>query len=256
MKSFIEKITGNNLLFVRIIIFFCFLGHGLVSLNISPGYNLHENIVKSVIPESMDAHTVVVLAGVFDFLMSLLILFNVKLVLVLPVSIGYLLAVGSAGGIFFMEKSGGFFGIAEFFRRVPWIFNLLFLWMALAKGKKIYYLIRIGISFAFIAHGLASVGFLGLNGGHVELATNILSEEAATKFVYYSGFSDLVLGILLLSGIVSRPASIIGLPWLVFIVFLSFLTGLPEGIFRTGFLLTCLYVALDKRCHTWKSENL
>jgi uncharacterized membrane protein YphA (DoxX/SURF4 family) len=200
----------------------------------------------------MDVEALVRVLGIFDFIMSLVILFNIKLKYVLPVSIAYLFAVGIAGGIFFMRKTGGYFGVAEFFRRVPWMFNLLFLWFAYAKEKKYFYLLRLGISFAFIAHGLASIGFMGLNGGHVELATKILSEQNAAQFVYYTGFSDLALGILLMAGILSRYAAIVGCLWLIFIVYLSFLTGLPEGLFRMGFLLTCFYVAIDKRCHSWK----
>lgn len=255
MKDFISKFTQKSLLYFRIVMFFCFVGHGTVAMNLSSAYNLHLSILESVNYFDLDVVFLVKVLGIFDFLTALLILFNVQLKYLLPLCITYLFAVGIAGGIYFMRKTGGYFGVAEFFRRVPWIFNLLFLWFALRKEKKYFYLLRVGIAFAFIAHGLASVGFMGLNGGHVELATKILSEQKAAQFVYYTGFSDLALGMLLISGIFSRYVAIVGCLWLLFIVYLSFLTGLPEGLFRTGFLLTCFYVAIDKRCHTWKEEK-
>jgi len=154
-----------------------------------------------------------------------------------------------------MKQSGGIFGCAEFFRRLPWTFSAIFLALFVKKSTSPFFLLRIGVSFAFIAHGMASVGFYGLKGGHVELASQILSEDAATTFVFYSGISDSILGLLLMSGILSKWAAIIGSVWLLFIVFLSFSVGFPDGIFRTGFFLMCLYVAFDKRCHQWKYEN-
>ena len=255
MKYLLIKLTQNALLYIRMVMFFCFIGHGMVSLNISSAYNLHLSILQSVNYFDLDVVFVAKVLGTFDFLTALFILFNVQLKYLLPLFISYLFAVGIAGGIYFMRKTGGYFGVAEFFRRVPWMFNLLFLWFALSKEKKYFYLLRVGIAFAFIAHGLASVGFMGLNGGHVELATKILSEQKAAQFVYYTGFSDLALGMLLLSGILSRYAAIVGCLWLLFIVYLSFLTGLPEGLFRMGFLLTCFYVAVDKRCHSWNTPS-
>lgn len=251
-----DTILDNHSLYARIIIFVCFLGHGLVSLNLSVGYQLHYNIFSSVNYFGVDTDFFLRLVAIFDISMAFLFLFNIQLIYVIPVILAYLLFVGLAGGIFYMKKTGGFFGISEFFRRLPWMFTVLFVWFKLKKEKDFFFLLRVGLAFAFIAHGLSSLEFFGLRGGHIELASQILTSDAATKFVYYSGFSDTILGILLISGFLSRWAAVIGCFWLVFIVYLSFLTGLPEGIFRTGFLMICLYVALDKRCHRWKAVNL
>lgn len=157
--------------------------------------------------------------------------------------------VAGAGYLYYYHKTGSLFGIAESFRRFAWIFYAIFLWIYYNRHKSIYSLLRIGIGFAFLAHGLASMGFFGLRGGHIELARQVLSEETANKIVYYSGFSDTTMGILLVLGVLSRPAAIIGSFWLVFVVYLSALLAFPDAIFRTGFLLSCIYVALDKRCH-------
>ncbi|MFY9309024.1 MAG: DoxX family membrane protein [Bacteroidia bacterium] len=250
-----DIILDNNFVYARIIIFVCFFGHGLVSLNISPGYQLHYNIFSAANFFGLDAHFFLRLLATFDICMAFLFLFNVRLVYIIPVILSYLFLVGLAGGIFYMKKTGGFFGISEFFRRLPWLFTVLFVWFKLKKERDYFFLLRVGLAFAFIAHGLSSLEFLGLRGGHIELASQIMTSDSATKFVYYSGFSDTVIGLLLITGLFSRWAAAIGCLWLVFIVYLSFLTGLPEGIFRTGFLLICLYVAVDKRCHQWKNSG-
>ena len=251
-----QVITSKEQDFVRLIIFFAFLGHALVSLHFSDGYNLHYNIFSSANFLNIDVTKGLFAFGIFDATIALLYLFNIGLRFVAPIAIIYLLTIGVCGWIYFIKSTGHLIGAAELFRRVPWVFSILFIWLIGLKKQKHHYLLRIGIAFAFLAHGLASLGFFGLRGGHVELASKILSEDAASKFVYYSGISDSILGLMLFSGLLSRWAAIIGSLWLAFVVYLSFQTGIPEGIFRTGFLLMCLYVVIDVRCHTWKYEKV
>jgi len=148
-----------------------------------------------------------------------------------------------------MKKTGATFGFAESFRRFAWIFYSVFLWVYYVRSKQIYSLLRYGIAFAFLAHGLASLGFFGLKGAHIELASQILPEEVANKMVFYSGYTDTTIGLLLMAGVWSRPLIVIGSLWLVVVVVLSFMVAFPDGIFRTGFLLSAIYVALDARCH-------
>ncbi len=249
-----ESVTRHTAPVFRFILFLVFLGHGFVSLGFSPGYELHYRIFESINVFNLDIRQVLQFQGSFDIVLALLILCGFQIRYVLTVAIVYLCFVAVAGYLYYHHKTGSFFGIAESFRRFAWIFYTLFLWFWLNRKKKIYSLLRIGIGFAFLAHGLASIGFFGLKGGHIELASQVLSEEWANRIVYYSGFTDTIMGIMLVSGLLSRPAAIIGSFWLVFVVYLSVLLAFPDAIFRTGFLLSCIYVALDNRCHNfiWK----
>lgn len=254
LQKLISHITGNTILVFRFILFMVFLGHGFVSLGYSPGYQLHYHIFNSVNIFNWDIAEFLKYQGAFDIVLALLILSGLVPRYVLTIAIAYLCSVAIAAYFFYHHKTGSYFGIAETFRRFAWIFYTIFLWIYFNRQKKSYSLLRIGIGFAFLAHGLASIGFFGLKGGHIELASQVLSEELANKIVYYSGFSDTVLGFLLVSGFLSRPAAIIGSFWLVFVVYLSALLAFPDAVFRTGFLLSCIYVAIDTRCHTliWK----
>ena len=112
------------------------------------------------------------------------------------------------------------------------------------------------LSFAFLAHGLASLGFLGLNQGHIDLAMRIISEENARLFITYSGITDTIIGIMLLQGLFTRYVAIIGTIWILFIIYLSVLTAIPDAIFRLGFLFTSIYIILDTRCHEKKLIKL
>lgn len=244
-----SSFTGNSAFIFRLVLFFAFVGHGCISLNLAPSYILHHNILAAINITPFSTNSLLTFFGCWDFLLALLVLFNIAPRFTYPAAITYLVLVGIAGWNFYLSRSGSWFGFAETARRLLWIFSGLFLFFHYVKNKDHYHWLRIGISFAFLAHGFASMGFMGLNGGHIELASKVLSEELATKFVYYSGFSDTALGLLLLAGIVSRPVAILGSFWLVFVVFISFLASVPEGIFRCGFLLACIYVAMDKRCH-------
>lgn len=247
-------ITERTVPYFRGILFLVFVGHAFVSLGYSPGYELHYHIFESVNIFNWDVAQIVKYQGYMDLTFAVLILSGFGLRHVLSVAIVYLVSVACAGYMYYHYKTGSFFGIAESFRRFAWIFYAIFLWIHSNRQKKNYSLLRIGIGFAFLAHGLASIGFFGLKGGHIELAKQVLSEDLANKVVYYSGFTDTVMGFMLVSGMFSRPAAIIGSFWLVFVVYLSALLAFPDAIFRTGFLLSCVYVAFDARCHSyiWK----
>ena len=132
---------------------------------------------------------------------------------------------------------------------------LLFIY-ARRNSNSMYTLLRVGLSFAFLAHGTASLGILGINEGHIELATEIVPENWVRDFVFYTGVSDTVIGLLLMLGIFSRIATYIGTFWLLLVVGLSFSFAIPDGLFRLGFLLSGLYVAIDLRCHKHNISSL
>lgn len=258
LQSVQATLTAHTVLAFRIILFLVFLGHGFVSLGFSPGYELHFRIFSAANIFNIDVASFLKYQGAFDILLAFLILSGLVPRVVYSVALIYLGSVAIAAYCFYHSKTGSLFGFAEVFRRFAWIFYAIFLWVYYTYNKKNFQLLRIGIGFAFLAHGLASIGFFGLKGGHIELASQVLSEEAANKLVYYSGFSDTVIGFLLVSGIFSRPAAAIGSLWLVVVVYLSALLAFPDGIFRTGFLLSCIYVAMDARCHNyiWKKPTV
>jgi len=258
LQSLQTFITERTVLIFRGILFLVFLGHGFVSLGFSPGYQLHFNIFNSVNIFNIDIPLFLKYQGSFDLIIAFLILIGFAPRYVLTVAITYLCSVAIAAYFFYHHKTGSYFGIAETFRRFAWIFYAIFLWICYNRRSKNYQLLRMGIGFAFLAHGLASIGFFGLKGAHIELASQVLPEEVANKVVYYSGFSDTIMGIMLVSGILSRPAAIVGSFWLVFVVYLSALLAFPDAIFRTGFLLSCVYVAIDSRCHNliWKKAAI
>jgi len=174
----------------------------------------------------------------------------------LPLELAYLSLVGVSGWLFYFDQSGSVFGFAEIMRRFPWLFFLLFLLLVEFKGVSKYFLLRIGISFAFLAHGTASLGLMGLNQGHIELAVQIVPEEHVRDFVFYTGLSDMILGFLLMTGVLSRFAAFLGSAWLLIVVGISFAFAFPDGIFRLGFLLACIYVYFDMRCHRLNLYNL
>jgi uncharacterized membrane protein YphA (DoxX/SURF4 family) len=255
LKTIYQKITAHAVLYFRIVLCFTFLGHGFVSLGYSPGYELHYRIFESINFYNFDIPAVLQFVGYMDVTLAGLILFGILPKYVLGYAILYITLVACAGWAYFVHKTGAMFGIAETFRRFPWLFYLFFLWLYNMFHQKHFKLLRIGIAFAFLAHGLASLGLFGLKGAHIELARQVLSEEVANKIVFYSGFSDTLIGLLLLSGIFSRTAAIIGSVWLIVVVYLSMLLAFPDALFRTGFFLSAVYVALDRRCHEpiWKT---
>ncbi len=254
LELFLQRILGwvkeNTVLCFRFVLFITFIGHGLVSLGFSNGYELHYRIFESVNVLHWDVETFLKIQGIMDLILATSILFRIFPKYILPYSGIYLITVACCGWAYFVHKTGSLFGIAESFRRFPWIFYCIFLILYHYRNIQYYKLLRGGIAFAFLAHGLASLALFGLKGAHIELASQIFSEETANKIVFYSGFTDTFLGLWLLTGKFSRPAAMIGSIWLVVVVYLSLLFGFPEFLFRSGFLLSCVYVAIDKRCHS------
>jgi uncharacterized membrane protein YphA (DoxX/SURF4 family) len=226
----------------------------LVSLGLSPSYDLHYNLVQSINFTNIPTHKIVEFQGWLDILISLLLIIKFKLKNVLHIILIYLSVVCVSALALYWDKTDSVFGISECLRRFPWIFLSLFLLLDL-KGIKKYHFIRIALSFAFIAHGFASLGFLGLNQGHIDLAIQVVSEENVRFFVYCSGLTDSIIGLMLLQGLYTRYASILAILWITFIVYISFLSAIPDGIFRLGFLLLAIYICFDKRTYTPKLFN-
>ena len=248
MKSLLSNIRNNTNLYFRIVLFCTFLGHGLVNLGLSPSIALHINLIKAAVPFDVDPAALTDIAAVIDLTFAFLILFNIAPKYTLAIAFTYISMIAFAGWALYYNKKESVFGIAEIMRRLPWIFFIAFLYLSYIKKINKYHLLRIGLSFAFLAHGIASMGLLGLNQGHIELASQLVPEDKVRDFVFYTGISDTVIGILLLSGIFSRPAAIIGICWIIFVVIIAFNFALPDGIFRLGFLLSAIYIAVDKRC--------
>lgn len=252
MHSLQAKILDNTPLYFRIILFTTFVGHGLASLGLShAGYELHHRIFESVNFFHWNAETFLVIQGWWDILLGVAILSGRAPRVFVSMALVYLGTVAVVSAIYYHSRTGSYYGIGEVARRFAWIFYCIFLLAYYSKGEQRFSLLRIGIAFAFLAHGFASIGYFGMRGGQIEAASQIITnEETAKTFIYYSGFSDVFLGTLMLTGIFSRVAATIGTGWLVCVVICSFLLGIPEGIFRSAFLFSCLYVALDARCHT------
>lgn len=244
-----SKIAHNTNLIFRVILSLTFMGHGLVNLGLSPSITLHLNLVHAVFPESLDAQTVLYVFAAIDFSLVVLIWGKIASKFVLRFAILYVLSIAFAAWSLYYKIESSVFGVAEIMRRLPWVFFLLFLYFDQIHFVSRFRYLRIGLSFAFLAHGISSLGFLGINQGHIELASKIIPEDYVRDFVFYTGVSDTVLGILILLGVFSRVASIIGIFWLIIVIAISFSFAIPDGIFRLGFLLSCIYVAMDKRCH-------
>jgi len=244
-----SEIANNTNLIFRWILFLTFVGHGLVNLRLSPSVELHMNLVRAVLPDTLDPQMVLYVFAAIDFTLAILILSRISPKTVIRVAIAYLLAIALAAWSYYFKIENSVFGVAEIMRRLPWVFFLLYLYFDQVHFVSRFRYLRIGLSFAFLAHGISSLGFLGINEGHIELASQIIPEDHVRDFVFYTGVSDTILGVLLFMGIFSRLASIIGIFWLIFVIAVSFSFAIPDGIFRLGFLLSCAYVAMDKRCH-------
>jgi uncharacterized membrane protein YphA (DoxX/SURF4 family) len=247
-------IQNRTSLFVRIILSLSFLGHGLISLGLSPSYDLHYNLIQSINFTNIPTNKIVYIQGWFDILISLLLIIKFKLKSVVYVILLYLSLVCISAITFYWSITDSIFGIAECLRRFPWIFLSAYLLFEL-KGVKKYHLIRMALSFAFLSHGFASLGFLGLNQGHIDLAIQVVSVENARFFVYCSGITDSIIGIMLLQSIFTRYVACIGMLWIIFIIYISYLSALPDAIFRIGFLLTAIYVICDPRTYSPKLIN-
>ena len=251
MKELILKYPN---FYVRLILSLTFFGHGLVSLGLSPSITLHVDLMESMNFTDIATSQLILVQAYFDIIISILLLINFKMRFIIKIVLAYLILVCISGLIFYWNKTGSIFGIAECLRHFPWVLFALFIISDINKDAKYHY-IRIGLAFAFIAHGFASLGFLGLNQGHIDLATNIISSENARIFIIYAGISDTIIGIMLLQSVFTKWISLIGIIWISFIVYLSFLTALPDAIFRTGFLLASIYVFLDQRTYSPKLIN-
>ena len=172
-KKMKTVILENTNFYVRLILSLAFLGHGLVSLNLSDSYTLHYNLVQGINFTSISTQKIVEFQGYFDILVSLFLIINFKIKTVLYFIFLYLFLVCISALTLYWNITDSIFGIAECLRRLPWIFLSLYLFFEI-KGVKKYHLIRMALSFAFLAHGLASLGFLGLNQGHIDLAIKIV----------------------------------------------------------------------------------
>jgi hypothetical protein len=185
----ISKLLAYDVFIFRFILSLAFLGHGLVSLNLSPSYNLHYNLIDVVNITSFSTKSLITFQAFFDISISIFLFFFNRSKYFFYIILFYLFLVCVSAMIFYYEQTNYVFGFAECFRRLPWIFISIFLIYELLGIKK-YFLIRIALSFAFLSHGLASLGFLGLNQGHIDLAMQIVSKENARLFVTYTGFSN------------------------------------------------------------------
>ncbi|GIV33836.1 MAG: hypothetical protein KatS3mg031_1371 [Chitinophagales bacterium] len=233
------------------VLFLTFFGHGLASLGFSEAsYNLHRQLFESVNFFNWNAEGFLVVQGWWDVLMAIALLSGIFPRIVLPMAIVYLLMVSGVAYVYYFTKSGSWWGLAEIGRRMAWILYAAFLYFHATAQVSRYSLLRVGISFGFLSHGITSLGYFGGRAGQLALAAQIFPQETAQTIIFFSGFSDLILGSMLFTGWGSRPAAIAGTLWLVAVVFLSFMMGIPDGIFRSGFLFSCLYVAMDNRCHT------
>ncbi len=252
MKQFL---TSRSNVCIRIILFFAFFGHGLVSLGLSSSYTLHYNIIDAVNFSHVDTAILLNIHAYVDLVIAFLILFNIKIKQLMYLCFSYIFCIAIAALIFYWSTTGSIFGVSEFLRRAPWLFLILFL-ISDIKSQPRYNFIRIGLSFAFLAHGFASLGFMGLNQGHVELASIIMSQEQARNFVAYTGISDTILGIMLLQSIFTKKVAFISIFWIAFIVYLSFMNAWPDAIFRSGFFLLALYIYFDDRTYIPKLIKL
>ena len=96
---------------------------------------------------------------------------------------------------------------------------------------------------------------MGLNQGHIDLAIKIITPEQARTFITYTGISDTILGFMLLQSVYTKKVAFISFFWIAFIVYLSYLNAWPDAIFRTGFLLTAVYIFFEERTYLPKLIN-
>ncbi len=239
-------ILNNTDMYIRIVLFFVFIGHGLVSLGFSPSQALHLKLVENFNWGMFSSNKILQIAGVFDIIIGFSFLFNLCYKIAYRFAFIYLLLVIVAVLNLYQLKTGSYLAIAEILRRISWILLLLFLHFKDKKDFR-YNFIRFSSSSAFIAHGLASLGFFGFNQAHIEIASQIIPDNYVNDFIFYSGTSDLIIGILLLLGIYTRTVAAIGSLWIFFIVILSSIIALPDGIFRLGFLMVAFYNVIDDR---------
>jgi hypothetical protein len=232
--------------YVQFILSIAFLGHGLVSLGFSPSQALHLRLIDGVNFTGIDSMTILKIAGCFDLIMAFLVMVFYKKWIYI-IGIVYVMIVSVTAMRLYELNTGSFFGFAEFARRLAWMLLLLFL-LRNVMGTADFRLIRYSSAVAFLAHGSASLGFFGMRQAHIELASQVIPDSMVKNFIFCTGVSDTVIGLILLTGYKSQLVAGIGSAWILAVVVLSAMIAFPDGLFRFGFFLTCLYVSFDKRC--------
>mgnify|MGYP007063342775 CR=1 FL=1 len=119
---FKNLIINQTELIIRIILSLAFLGHGLVSLQLSPSYALHFNLVDSINITDISTSKIVQFQGYFDIIICVLLIINFRLRHLLKIILVYLSVVCVSALILYWNITGSIFGIAECLRRLPWIF--------------------------------------------------------------------------------------------------------------------------------------
>ena len=116
-----------------------------------------------------------------------------------------------------------------------------------------------------------AIGITGVGAGTITAPILILffhqtaSDAVTTALIFgtvvkliatpiYWSRGQVNLKVLKLMAVGGIPAAIIGSIWLIVVVYLSLLLAFPDALFRTGFLLSAIYVGIDQRCHApiWK----
>lgn len=235
---------------IRLSLFLTFFGHSLVSFGLSPSYSLHFKLVESINFLDLDTKSILYIHAFFDLVIAILLLTLKSYKNLIKFIILYLLFVASISLVFYWQQTSEIFGLAECLRRFPWIMFCVFL-----LTKKLHF-IRVGVSLAFLSHGLASLEILGMNQGHIEIANQFLSIGNAKLFVKITGFSDLLIGAFLLLSIYAKQISFIASIWIAIIVLASLFYAIPDAIFRSGFLIPCIYVFMNKETHLPKLVKL
>ncbi|NPA35046.1 MAG: hypothetical protein GXO48_08985 [Chlorobi bacterium] len=257
MKEIAKKISNPETL--RFVLALTFFGHALVNFGFSPLIGLHTNLVNtankilgSFIGWQIPVDSFLTGLGIAEIIVTILLVAGWGIRWLIPVLIGYLTVVGLLAYTMYYFNKQSFFGFAEVMRRLPWIFTAIALYLWRTKRELKPNLVRIGLAFAFLAHGTASLGLLGFNKGHIDLAVQVVPEEYARDFVFYTGISDTIIGLSLLTGIGARWLIFPALLWILFVVIVSFIFAISDGIFRLGFLLMALWTFV----YLWKDKLL
>ena len=122
-----EKILSNTNLYIRVVLAFTFLGHGLVSLGFSPSIKLHENLIESINIFNVNSVYLLNIQACFDIIISFLLMINFRIKQVIYIVLIYLFFVSISALSYYSSATGSIFGIAECFRRFPWILFALFI---------------------------------------------------------------------------------------------------------------------------------
>jgi hypothetical protein len=222
------------------------MGHGLVSLGIGPGHEIHLRFVEALgwfsNPEGfLGIH------GIVEICFAQLMLLPLIAAIAVRVFMIYVFGVALVAVNFYHFKVGSYLGLAEFLRRMPWF---VMAWYLLKPSEPRFIpFLRIAVSLMFLSHGMASLGFMGLNGMHVEIAGTIFTGDWAARVVEFSGYTDIILGILLLFRINPAVVSKIAFGWISLVVMLSYALAFSDGLFRTAFLLCSGIVAFNKNAY-------